>query len=471
MSARDRPSGLWGHRDFMRLWGAQAVSSFGARIAREGLPMAAVITLKAGPQALGLFAALVLGAQAAVGLFAGALADRLPKRRLLIAADLARAVVLAAVPLAALTGHLSLPVIYSAAVLLGAANVVFDVADHAFLPSLIDQAELGDGNAKLAATDAVAEVAGPALTGVLVGVIAAPIVVGLNVFTYLVSALLLSRIRGDAPPAPALDAAPFRFDLTAGLRLVLAHPLVRPLWLADVGKSFFGYFFAALYILLALNVLKLTTPMLGLTIAMGGVGGLAGATLAPWLTRRLGVGPTILLTGLAGGGALFLIPLAAGPPLAAMAMLAAAQLVGDALQTTAGIGSATLRQTLLPPEQLGRAGGAFATGTAAAGVAGALAGGALGATIGPRETLLIAAAGVTAASLFVVFSPLRRVAPAYRAGAIATAAGLRARPARTRPPPRAGRRSPDGRPDRGHRHRTAPARVPRPAPDAPSCQP
>jgi predicted MFS family arabinose efflux permease len=120
----------------------------------------------------------------------------------------------------------------------------------------------------------------------------------------------------------------------------------------------------------------------------------------------------ILLAGLAGGATLFLIPLAAGPPLVAMAILAAAQLFGDALQTAAGIGSATLRQTLLPPNQLGRAGGAFATGTAAAGVAGALTGGALGAAFGPRETLLIAAAGVTAASLFIAFSPLGRGAPA-----------------------------------------------------------
>jgi MFS family permease len=405
----NRPNGLWGHRDFMWLWGAQTVSSFGARIAREGLPMAAVITLKAGPQALGLFAGLTLGAQAVVGLVAGPLTDRLPKRRLLIAADIARAVVLAAIPLAALSGRLTLIDIYLAAVLLGAANVVFDVADHAYLPSLIDKADLTDGNAKLAATDAVAEVGGPALTGVLVGVIAAPIAVGLNAITYLVSALLLARIRKrDQAPPPTEAAAPFRLDIGAGLRLVLSHRLVRPLWLADVGKSFFGNFYAALYILLAIRVLKLSTPMLGLTIAMGGVGGLAGAALAPWVTRRLGPGPTILLTGLVGGAVGFLIPLAAGPPLAAMAMLATAQLFGDGLQTISAIGSTTLRQTMLAPHQLGRAGGAFATGVAAAGVAGALSSGALAAALGPRETLLIAQVGITAASMFVAFSPLRR---------------------------------------------------------------
>jgi hypothetical protein len=401
-------SGLWGHRDFLRLWGAQAISSFGARIAREGLPMAAVISLKAGPAALGLFAALTLGAQAIVGVFAGALADRLPKRLLLIGADLARALVLAAIPLAALAGRLSLLEIYLAGVLMGAAGVVFDVADHAFLPALIDKADLTDGNAKLAATDAVAEVGGPALAGLLFQLVSPPLAVAVNAATYLASALLLGRLgKSGARAAPAHDDAPVGLDLTGGLRLVLSHPLVRPLWLSDLARSFFGAFYFVLYILFCINVLKLTPGMLGLTIAGGGVGGLAGAALAPRVTRRLGPGPTILLLGLTSGAIGFLIPLAVGPPLVAMAMLALAQVVGDGLATISRIGAVTLRQTVLPPHQLGRAGGAFASGEATAGVIGALAGGALGAALGPREALLIASAGVTAAALFVVFSPLR----------------------------------------------------------------
>jgi MFS family permease len=399
---------LWRHGDFLKLWAAQTVSSFGARIAREGLPMAAVISLKAGPAALGLFAALTLGAQALVGVFAGALADRAPKRQLLIAADLARALVLAAIPLAALAGRLTLMEIYLAGVLMGAANVIFDVADHALLPVLIDQADLTDGNAKLAATDAVAEVGGPALAGLLFQLVSPPIAVAVNAATYLVSALLLGRL-GKSRASAAQDRRDSLagLDLTGGLRIVLAHPLVRPLWLRDVARNFFGAFYAALYILLAIDVLKLTPGMLGLTIAAGGVGGLAGAAFAPWLTRRLGPGPAILLSGLAGGAMGFLIPLAVGPPLIAMALLALAQVVGDGLQTISQIGAVTLRQTVLPPRQLGRAGGAFASGQASAGVVGALAGGALGAGLGPREALLIASAGITAASLFVVFSPLR----------------------------------------------------------------
>ena len=237
-----------------------------------------------------------------MGLVAGHLADRLPKRSLLIGADLARALVLTLVPLAALVGRLTLTEILLAGVMMGAFNVVFDVADHAFLPSLLKPAELVEGNSKLGATESVAEVGGPALYGAIFSFVAPPIGVGVTALTYLVSARLLSRIRPPPPVAAAeVDESPDPpFDFIAGFRLVLAHPLVRPLWLAEMTRNFFGGFFSALYMLFALRVLHLTPFMLGLTVACGGVGGIVGAVLAPRLARGVGVGPTILFAGAAG---------------------------------------------------------------------------------------------------------------------------------------------------------------------------
>jgi hypothetical protein len=371
--------------------------------------MTAVITLKAGPAALGLFAALALGSQAVTGLFAGPLVDRLPKRWLLIGADLGRACVLTLVPLTAALGWLSLGEIYLAGALMGVFNVVFDVADHAFLPSVIAPAELMEGNSKLATTDAVAEVGGPALYGLLFSIMIPPLAIAVNAVTYLVSALFLGRVRASGRPAAAPAGGDGALDLLRGFRIVLAHPLARPLWLADVTQAFFGSFFAALYLLFAVRWLHLSQAMVGATVACGGIGGLVGAMAAPALTRRLGIGPMILLTGLAGAAMTLLIPLARGAPLAAMGFLMVAQLVGDGLQTASGIGAVSLRQSVLPPEALGRAGGAFASGQAVLGVAGALAGGMLGGGLGPRETLLIAALGITSASLFVLASPLRRL--------------------------------------------------------------
>jgi predicted MFS family arabinose efflux permease len=367
--------------------------------------MTAVLLLKAQPAAMGALAAVGLGAYAAGGLVAGRLADRLPGRALLIAADLGRMAVMIAIPVAAALRALTLVELGMALALMSTLTVIFDVADHAFLPRLITRDQLVDGNAKLATTDSLAEVGGPAIAGGLFQLLSAPIAVASCALTYLASALILATLPPSkpGPPATAASAAP-----AGGVRIVLAHPLVRPIWLMTLAGDFFSWFFGALYLLYALNVLRLSTTMLGFTIAAGGVGALIGASLAPWINRRLGAGPSIVVSGLAMGVVSFLIPLASRAPALAMALLVASQLCGDALRTVMQIGETSLRQAVLPLADLGRAAGAFATGQGLAGVAGALIGGALGSWLGPRDTLFLAAAGLCAAPLIGLASPLWR---------------------------------------------------------------
>ena len=401
--------GLWSHPDFLKLWAAQTVSSFGARIAREGLPLAAVVALKAGPEAIGVFAALRLGPQVAVGLFAGPLIDRLPRRPVLIASDLGRAAVLAAIPIAALLHSLTLAEVYAAGALMGVLNAAFNMADHAYLPSLVAPDQVVDGNTKLGTTDAIAETGGPAVYGVLFSVLAAPVAVAVTAATYLFSALCLATIRARPRSGATDDQAPIRLlDIAQGVRACLAHPLVRPLFAMDLTQAFFGSFYAALYLIYALQVLKLSVLLLGLAVACGGIGSLIGAAVTPALTRRAGVGPVIVLTGLFTGVVGFLTPLAFGPPLVAFGFLVAAQLMSDAGGTVTGITAVSLRQTVMPPALLGRAAGAFMAAEGLAGVLGAVIGGALGRGGGVRLTLFIAAAGVAAAPLIGLFSPLWR---------------------------------------------------------------
>jgi predicted MFS family arabinose efflux permease len=417
-----RAASLWRHGGFLKLWAAQGVSGFGARIAREGLPMTAVMVLKAPPQAMGALAAAGLVAYAAGGVVAGVLADRLPRRPLLIGADLGRAAIMLVLPALALWSRLTLVEVGVALAAMSALTVVFDVADHAWLPSVIEAGQLLDGNAKLAATDSVAEVGGPAIAGVLFQWLSAPIAVAASAATYLASALFLLGIRQHPAPASGEPAheepapPPASFHPLAGFRIVLRHPSVRPIWLMALGNDFFGWFFGALYILYALDVLKLSTTELGLTIAAGGIGGLLGAFLAPAFTRRLGPGRALVVSTFLTAVTLLPIPLAPdlgahGSPLLAMTFLIAAQLTGDAMHTVMQIGQTSLRQTLLPNQELGRAAGAFATGQGLAGFAGALIGGALGAWIGPRETLLLAVVGRAASPLIGLASPLWRRAP------------------------------------------------------------
>ena len=154
---------LWRHPDFMRLWSAQTVSSLGARITREGLPMVAVLSLGANPGTLGILAALSSGPALIVGLAGGGAVDRMARRPVMVWTDLFRAAVILTIPVAAWLHLLSIWHLFAAAVLVGASSVLFNMADHAYLPGLIGTEALVEGNSKLATTESVAEIGGPAL--------------------------------------------------------------------------------------------------------------------------------------------------------------------------------------------------------------------------------------------------------------------------------------------------------------------
>jgi len=374
------------------------------------LPLAAVLVLHAPAADLGALAAMSAAPAVLVGLIAGPRLDRHRRRPVMIGADLGRAALLLIIPIAALAHRLVMAELYLVAALVGAASVLFDMADHAYLPSLVDRNHLVAANARLSATESTAEIGGPALAGVLVSLLTAPIAIAVNAVTYLASAAILATI-GHPEAAPPRAATPpsWRADLLGGFRALFAEPLIRPLFLTSVTSALFGAFFFALYTFFAVTTLRLTPAMLGVTIAVGGVGALVGASLAAWLGRRLGIGRALILAGLLEAAFTLLIPLAGGGPARAMAMLMAGQLFGDALGTAFLIHAVSLRQAVLPGEVLGRVAGAFAAGAGLATVVGALIGGALGGAIGARDTLFISSAGLALAPLWCLASPIWRL--------------------------------------------------------------
>lgn len=401
---------LWKHPDFMRLWSAQAISAFGSRITREGLPLAAVMTLDATPTQLGVLAALSMGPGLVVGLLAGGFVDRRRRRTILIGADLFRFAILMTVPVAAWLQLLTMDQLFVVAGLVGAASVLFDLADNAFLPSLIAPDQLMEGNSKLGVTDSVAEIGGPALAGVLFQLLTAPIAIAVNAGTYLASALCLGDIRAREPetePAADDEGRHWGSDLTFGWKAILAQPLVRPLLLSTMVQSLFFSFFGALYALWAIRTLGLSPAALGVTIAVGGAGALLGAILASQASRALGVGPAIIVCGLVAAASAFLIPLAPAHPVWGMAFLMGAQLIGDAFGVAAIIPATSLQQTVIDQRALGRVGAIFHVARGGLAVLGALLGGWLASVIGVREALFIACAGAAIGPLILLASPLR----------------------------------------------------------------
>ena len=119
--------GLLGNRDFLKLWTGQTISQFGSQVTQLALPLVAAVTLRATPRQMGLLGAAEFAPFLLLGLFAGVWADRLPRRPLLIAADLARAALLLGIPLAAAIGALRIELVYAIALLTGVGTVFFEV--------------------------------------------------------------------------------------------------------------------------------------------------------------------------------------------------------------------------------------------------------------------------------------------------------------------------------------------------------
>jgi MFS family permease len=398
---------LWRHTGFMRLWAAQTVSSFGARITREGLALASVLTIDARPWQLGVLAALALGPNLLVGLVAGGFVDRSPKRRIMIGSDLARTLVLATVPVAAWLHLLTMNQLYGVALVVGALSVLFNIADRAYLPHLIAREDLLEGNTKLSTTDSLAEIGGPALAGTLVQLLTAPFAIAVNAGTYLFSAIFLFLIRDQEQLGDEHKARGTLWsDLRAGFATYLTNPLIRPLMLMVGINPLFGGVFSALYIIFAIKTLGLRPWLLGLIIGVGGVASLLGTWMSPWLVRRFGIGRTIVYGYLIAGMSAVCVPLASKPTWFAVIMLTTAQLFGDSFAVAGMIPSASLQQSVIPRRLLGRAGAAMSVAGGTPAVVGALVGGLMGTLLTPRLALLLAASGLALTPFLGVFSPL-----------------------------------------------------------------
>jgi predicted MFS family arabinose efflux permease len=403
------PRGLWASRDFVRLWAAQTISELGSRITREGIPLTALLVLHAGAWQMGFLSALGGAAVLVFGLAAGVWIDRLRRRPVLIVADLGRAAVLIMIPVAAWTGTLQMTLLYAATALAGILTVFFNVANPSYLPVLVEPEQLLEGNAKLALSSSTAEIAGPALTGFLVQLITAPVAILLDALSFVASALLIGGIRCPEPLAARRPPQRLLAESFAGLRWVFAHPAFRGVALRAATAWVFHGFLGALYILFAIDVLGLRPAILGLVIATGGAGAMAGAFLAPRLARQLSVGTTLWAASGAYGLSLFLIPLAGLLPHIAVALLITTQLFGDMVFTVYTVNEVSVRQRLAPSAILGRINAAMQLLARGVYPIGALLGGGLATRFGVPTTLTLAAGGLLLSTLWLTAPAVRRL--------------------------------------------------------------
>jgi MFS family permease len=403
-------SSLWRHRDFMRLWAAETVSQFGTAVTLLALPLVAINHLHATAFQVGALSAVEFAPFILVGLPAGVWVDRLRRKPILLTGDLGRALVLASIPIAYELDALTIGHLYVAAFLTGVLTVFFDVAYQSYLPSLVERPQLADGNAKLEITRSAAQIAGPGLGGVLIGVLTAPVAIAADAVSFVLSAGALTLIRKrEAPPERALrHVRPrMRTEIAEGLRYVLGHRLLRPIAMCTATSNLFSSIGGPVLVLFMVRRLEFSPGTIGLVFAIGNVGFLIGASACGWMNRRIGLGRSIVLSMAFAAPFMFLNPLAtSGAPVALVSIAGVAFALSGAIYN---ISQVSLRQAICPDRFQGRMNASMRFMVWGTLPIGAALGGFLGGTIGLRPTLFVSAAGQCLAWIPPAFSPVWRL--------------------------------------------------------------
>ena len=406
-SATER-STLWQHRDFLLLWGGQTVSEVGSQITVLAMPLVALVALRASTLQVGLLSAAVTIAYLLVALPAGALVDRLGKRQVMVWCDLGRLALIGSVPLASALGVLTLGQLYLVALASSGFSVFFSAAYPAYLPTLLTRDQLMDGNGKLGTTQSFAQIAGPGLGAALVGAFGAATAMTADSLSYLMSACGLLAIRGEEPrvTAPAAGARPrFRDQIRDGLSYVRHEPILLKAALWSGSANFFVIIVETIGPVFLVRTLHLRQGQVGVLLALGAVGGVAGGLSSGWLARRLGSARICWLSMTVFTLPGLLIP--AARPGGWALLFAFGWMSWTFSATVCGVALLSYRQATCPPELLARVSATarwINWGTLPLG--GVVAGG-LGSVLGVRPTLWIAVVGGCSSGLWLFFSPLR----------------------------------------------------------------
>jgi predicted MFS family arabinose efflux permease len=396
--------------EFLKLWAAQSISQIGDQITYLALPLVAVLTLDASAAQMGLLVAAELMPHLLFSLMAGVWIERRSnRRRLMIVADIVRAAVLVSVPLAAAFDLLTFPQLYAVGFVAGTCAVLFDISWATLFVSVVPRRDVVEANSKLSLSRALSFVTGPSAAGFLVQALTAPVTLLVDAFSFIGSALFLTRIRVQEPPVAEDGREGVLQSLRSGLRYVLGDELIRPELLCTATINLFNFVFHAIFVLYATEELGVRPAVLGLALGAGAVGGIAGALVAVRVERLIGIGPAFTLGCVLFPLPLVLVPLASGTELAIALMLGVAEFLSAVGVMILDVNGNSLMLLRTPDRLRSRMSGTYRFVNYGVRPLGALIGGGLGTAIGLQTTLWIGVIGAVGGVLWLVFSPIPRL--------------------------------------------------------------
>jgi MFS family permease len=397
--------GILRHPDFRRLWAADLLSQLGSRLSMGAIPLLAVLTLNASTLQVSLLRTCETAAWLVLGLFAGAWADRIRSRPVLVYADVLRALLFASIPVAWWFGVLTLTQVYAVLVPAGILNVLFDVAHSSYLPRMLDRDGLLPGNAKLAANHSIAAVVGAGAGGLLVQWLGAALTIGLDALSFLWSAIWLRSIRTPETAPVKPERPDLRREIGDGMRYVFRHPVLRPLALNTMTTMLFQAAAGAIMVVYLVRGVHLQPATIGVLSMIGLLGAIVASAVTEKLSTRYGDARTLLLSS-TGIGVAFTVQALTAPGWQ-VSWFVVGTLLGGFCIIVSYILQVSTQQRLCPPDLRGRVSATMSFVSWGAAPLGSLVGGALGTAFGLHTTLWIAGLGTLTGTAFLYFSPLR----------------------------------------------------------------
>lgn len=390
------------HHDFRLLWAGESASLIGSAVSYVAFPLVAVVTLHASAFEIGVLAMAGRLPPLVFGAFIGVVVDRLPRRTLMIWADLGRMALLASVPLASLAGALTVGQLCAVSFAIGTLSLVFNIAYQAFLPSVVDQEQLADGNGKLAASQSVAEVAGPGIAAWMMAFAGPPGALVADAASFGVSALTLRSLRTEEVRPKQLPEKSFWANTKSGFTILWEDNVLRTVTISASIVTAFAQLQMAVYFLFLVDELHMGPGTVGLLFSISGAFGFFGALLSDRFARRIGIGPLIVVGQLIQTGGGVLLAFAGGPKLVAGTVILAGEACFSLGLSLFAVSYISLRQARIDADVRGRVVGASRFMTTALVPVTALLGGVIGSLAGLRATLVVGSLGMVVGAALIL---------------------------------------------------------------------
>jgi MFS family permease len=400
------PGLLRSNRNFRNYFLGQSVSLFGDQISNIALPLTAVLALHATPGQMGAVTTAYLLPNLLFSLHAGVWIDRRARRReVMLAADVARGLLTATIPIAFAFGLLTWPQLYVVSFLLGCAGVLFFVSYGGFFQTVVAREDYVEANTLLNGSRGFSFLAGTSVGGILVQLFHGPLALALDAVSFFWSALFLRRIDAEDPPLAVRQAG----GISTGLRWIRRNPVIRAELLGVATINLFNFVYWALFMLYASRYLEIKPATIGIVIGVAAAGTLVASAFTGRLARAIGVGPAFLIGCFLFPAPLLLVPLARGPHWLVVAFVFTAEFVSGIGLMLLDILAGVIQAGLIPRAVRSRVSGAFMVVNYGVRPLGTALGGVLGTAIGVHSTMWIGAGGALLGMAFLLPSPIRRL--------------------------------------------------------------